>query len=576
LHLRTILERRRDRLALLFVVLTAATASIAEAAVLVVITLLGLRLAGSGTDAVDLPFDIPLDGISDSGLVLIGAALLTARLLLLAANSFLGAGLSVSVLYRWRTRVIDAYLAASWERQQAEDEGHLQTVTGGYAGSVSNLVLNVANALTAGTSFLTFILGAFLLHPLAALGLAIFGGALFIAVRPVTTYVRTQAKHQRNFGQEYARQLGEMKLMSLEARVLGVERQVVRKIDDQLLGVARSKRNGSVAQRMSPLLLQSFGLGIVFAGLAGASRLGISDTAIVGALVLLLIRSINYGQTLQSTYQAAVAAQPNIEGLLKALDEYKASCLESGAKVIEAFGTIEFSEAEIGYQADAVLSDVSFSIQAGESIGIIGSSGSGKSTLAATILGLLPVRSGSVTVDGSPLQTIAPAAWSRITSFVPQDPTLFDGTVAENIAFFRTGLDADRLRASAFAANLGRELQQWGSLDQAAGPRGSRLSGGQRQRVCIARALVADPSLLVLDEPTSALDGESEDSITDVLRGLRGRCTMVVIAHRLSTLEFCDRILLVENGRVNEIGSGSDIQEKTAMRGLVEQALGVG
>ena len=99
------------------------------------------------------------------------------------------------------------------------------------------------------------------------------------------------------------------------------------------------------------------------------------------------------------------------------------------------------------------------------------------------------------------------------------------------------------------------------------------LSGGERQRVSIARALVGEPQLLVLDEPTSALDSEAENSITEVLRDLRSSCTLVVVAHRLSTLEFCDRVLLVDNGRIVEIGSGSDIQSPGEVRRLAERVL---
>lgn len=568
-----ILEHRRDRLALAAIGATAVVASIAEASVLVTITLLGLRLAGAQDDAVDLPFDIPLDELSNTRLIVAGFVLLVLRLAILGFNAWIGARLSESVLFRWRRRVVHAFLGASWERQQGEDEGHLQTVTQSYVSAVSSVVQQLANALTAGTSFLTFVFGAFLLHPLAAMGLATFGAVLFVAVRPLTTFVRQMAGRQKAAAQEYARLLGEIVSMPQEARVFGIEPQLMGRLEVRLREFVVARRRQAIAQKMTPQTFQTLGLGIVLTGLALATQLEFSDAAVIGALVLLLVRSLNYGQTFQSTYQSVVSSQPSIDGLLDAVADYESTRGVRGSEAISGFSDIWFENVTLGYEQEEVLRDVDLKIRMGESIGVIGSSGSGKSTLAASLLALLEARHGRILVDGRDLLSIDEGSWSDVVCFVPQEPKLFDGTVGENIAFFRSRLSDSEVRDAAEAAHLGQELQKWGGLDHPVGPRGSRLSGGQRQRVCIARALAGSPALLVLDEPTSALDGDSEDSIVKVLEDLRSRCTMVVIAHRLSTLEFCDRILLVEGGRVREIGSGSDIQEKASVRRLAESAL---
>jgi ABC-type multidrug transport system fused ATPase/permease subunit len=142
--------------------------------------------------------------------------------------------------------------------------------------------------------------------------------------------------------------------------------------------------------------------------------------------------------------------------------------------------------------------------------------------------------------------------WTSKVSFVPQDPTLFTGTVAENIRFFRPGISDDSLRRAAKQANVLDEIQRLpNGFDTHLGERGSQLSGGQRQRVSIARALAGDPELLIMDEPTSALDGRSETLIRDTMSRLRGRVTTIVIAHRMSTLDLCDRIMVIEAGRVS-------------------------
>lgn len=571
-RLGVILERPIDRLAMLLVGVTAVVASISEATVLVTITLLGLRLAGEDSIEVDLPFDVPFDELSNTRLIIAGFVLLGLRLVLVAANAWISSRLAESTMYRWRSRVVASYLGASWERQQSEEEGHLQTVTQTYVSSVSTVVLQLAGALTAGASFATFILGAFVLHPLAALGLAVFGAVLFVAVRPLTSFVRQMSSRQKAAGQEYARLLGEMVAMPQETRVFGIETGVMRRLEVRLSEFVAARRRQSFAQRMTPYIFQTLGLVIVLVGLAVATRFEFSDAALIGALVLLLIRSLNYGQTFQSTYQTVVSSQPLVEGLFNAVAEYESCRPTRGTAAVDAFKEISFDAVSLGYGGSIVLEDVDFTIRAGESIGVIGSSGSGKSTLAAALLGLLEPTRGDVAVDGRSLQDVSPESWTKLVAFVPQEPKLFDATVGENIAFFRD-IEHEEALAAAGLANLGREIEQWGGLDHTVGPRGSRLSGGQRQRVCIARALAQSPSMLILDEPTSALDGESEESITDVLSGLQGRCTMFVIAHRLTTLEFCERVLLVEDGRVVEVGSGIELQHRSDARALIERAL---
>ena len=136
-------------------------------------------------------------------------------------------------------------------------------------------------------------------------------------------------------------------------------------------------------------------------------------------------------------------------------------------------------------------------------------------------------------------------------AFVAQEALLFTGTVAENICFFRDGLDEATLRRAAAQANILADVDALpDGFDTHLGERGSRLSGGQRQRLSIARALAGDPELLVLDEPTSALDGQSEALIRATLGRLKGTMTIVIIAHRMSTLEMCDRIMVIEGGRM--------------------------
>jgi ABC-type multidrug transport system fused ATPase/permease subunit len=204
-----------------------------------------------------------------------------------------------------------------------------------------------------------------------------------------------------------------------------------------------------------------------------------------------------------------------------------------------------------------VLRDVDLEVPMGTSLALVGGSGAGKSTLADVMLGLHEPASGRVTVDGVDARAVRDA-WRRAVGYVPQDVFLLDATLAENIAFDvdRPQIDDDLLRRAVAAAQLDDVVAGLpDGLESQLGERGSRLSGGQRQRVGIARALYRRPQVLVLDEATSALDNETEHRIAATLDALRGELTVVMIAHRLSTVRTADQVAFLKDGRVEAIGS---------------------
>jgi ABC-type multidrug transport system fused ATPase/permease subunit len=208
------------------------------------------------------------------------------------------------------------------------------------------------------------------------------------------------------------------------------------------------------------------------------------------------------------------------------------------------------------------LDNISLEINAGERIGVVGTTGAGKTTLADILLGLLEPVAGEIRVDGVSITPNQLPAWRRTVGYVPQEIYLLDASVAENIAFGvpPNKIDRDRVEASARMAQLHAfirsELSQ--GYDTPVGERGLKLSGGQRQRIGIARALYRDADLIVFDEATSALDNVTEQEVMAAMDALPGDKTIVMIAHRLSTVRRCDRILVLDKGRV----AGFDTWEK--------------
>ena len=210
---------------------------------------------------------------------------------------------------------------------------------------------------------------------------------------------------------------------------------------------------------------------------------------------------------------------------------------------------------------DDSLRNINLTIRKGEAIGFVGSTGAGKSTLIDIVLGILEPMRGVVTVDGNPIQSDL-TGWHDIVGYVPQMIYLIDGSIRQNIAL---GLEPEEIDETALAeavrgASLGELIEKLPSgLDTIIGESGVRLSGGQRQRVVIARALYRNPQVLIFDEGTSALDNATEREIIKAVEGLKGERTILMIAHRLSTVVNCDRIVMLEDGCIETIGTYQEL-----------------
>jgi subfamily B ATP-binding cassette protein HlyB/CyaB len=225
-------------------------------------------------------------------------------------------------------------------------------------------------------------------------------------------------------------------------------------------------------------------------------------------------------------------------------------------------GDIRFERTSFRYHVDGpeILKHVDLHIPAGQVVGIVGSSGSGKSTLAKLVQRLYVAESGRILVDGTDISLVDPVWLRRQIGVVQQESVLFNRSVRDNIALVDPGMPIERVIACAKRSGAHEFIVKLpDGYDSMIGERGAGLSGGQRQRLAIARALAADPRILVFDEATSALDYESEHAIQEQMRYICANRTVLIIAHRLSTVRGCDRIIAIENGQIVEDGHHDDL-----------------
>jgi subfamily B ATP-binding cassette protein MsbA len=339
-----------------------------------------------------------------------------------------------------------------------------------------------------------------------------------------------------------------------QEREQGVFAAGVKRLLDNVLATLTAQ---SVMQLSSSLLLGVVGAIIMYVGsrhiLAGTLTLGgyFTYTMFLGFLIAPIFQIVAIGTQLTES----IAGLERTREVLTELPE------DTDPNRTVAMGTVKgdvaFEHVDFAYEADKpVLKDVSFVSPAGTVTALVGSSGSGKSTIIGLIAAFHTPNSGRATVDGTDLSRVRLETYRTQLGVVQQDTFLFAGTIRENVAFSRPSASEAQIAEACRIARVSEFADRFPSkLDTVVGERGVKLSGGQRQRVSIARAILADPRILILDEATSSLDSESEAHIQAGLQALMAGRTTFVIAHRLSTIRRADQILVVEDGRIVERGN---------------------
>ena len=438
--------------------------------------------------------------------------------------------------------------------QSADREGHFQETVTNQIGQATAGGLQAAALVTALLTFLVLIVSALALNIVAALVVLVAATGLFALLRPLSTLGARRATELSSAYLDYAGAISESVRVAEETQVFGVDAAQRTRVE-AFIGRARDLffRTQAVIVGV-PALYQSLIYLLVVGGLAILYLAHTGHITSLGAVVLLLVRAGTYGQQAQGAYQGVRQALPYVDRLESVQRWYAASRPPEGTEPLPEIRALTFDEVSYAYQPGRlVLRGISFEVVRGESIGIVGPSGAGKSTLVQILLGLRSPVSGGYLVNGVPAGELRRSDWHRRMAFVPQDPKLLHASVADNIRYLRD-LDDEAVERAARLAAIHEEIVKWpNEYETIIGPRADAVSGGQAQRICLARALAARPDVLVLDEPTSALDPHSEALIQESLAGLRDGITLFVIAHRMSTLDICQRVMVINNGQARGV-----------------------
>jgi len=341
------------------------------------------------------------------------------------------------------------------------------------------------------------------------------------------------------------------------------ERERFRHVNDSLRGYARRITIASSGTVPITQLAASLALaGVIFFALSltQANRMTAGEFISFMTAMLMLLAPLKQLADISGPLERGLVAA---EGVFSLMDQSPED--DQGSRVLErAHGAIEFRAAGLTYPGTerAALQAINLVIRPGETIALVGGSGGGKTSLANLIPRFYHATTGNVLIDGLPIEELSLRSLRAQIAMVSQDVVLFNDSIANNIAYgaVNSARDRNAIQAAAKAAHLLEFIDELPlGLDTMIGDNGMRLSGGQRQRLAIARAILKDAPILILDEATSALDSESERHVQDALDALMVGRTTVVVAHRLSTIEKADRIVVLEKGRIVEIGSHAEL-----------------
>ena len=455
-----------------------------------------------------------------------------------------------------RTSLLRALMFARWSYFTGQSVGSLANAISQQAGTAGGACASVFNAMAFGTQLIFYLAIALLMSWQMTIA-AIFVGAFIFATLHV--FIRMSRRASQDINRSY-----ESILTQLVDKLVGIKTIKAMASEDQVGPMLEAEANRlnhanrrqlfskTAQQKLSePILISALcvGLGVIVA-------LTTIEIATLLMLALVFYRSVTQLAQLQRFYQQIVSSEPFVHGMVVQIEEAERQREpKSGMRVPQFLNAVELKAIEFAYGDHKVLKRVDLQVPAHGMTAIIGPSGSGKTTLADLVIGLYQPDSGQISIDGVALTEIDIVAWRRMIGYVPQELTLFNDSILENVTLNDPVYDRQAAEEALQLAGAGSFVAHLShGIDTMVGERGLQLSGGQRQRISLARALIRQPKFLILDEPTTALDPDTEAEICDTLSRLADRVGILAISHQKAVMDAADVVYRMVDGQLIEDG----------------------
>ena len=457
-----------------------------------------------------------------------------------------------------RSRLFAKTLRANWPHLLREKVGYLSTVLVTDIQNGSLLLKYVSSIILASTSLIIYVIVAINISVSITLLTLVVGALAFLISKPLLFRNRTAGREWSRVNKEVAHFVNEniigiktIKSMIVSSPVVATGNRFFKKLQE--LNIL-----SNLLTTITTAMMEQFELLFIVVLLIFWYRnAGFSFVAFI-AIVYLVQKIFAYFQKIQSNLHKIHYGFPFLQSVLR----YERTVEEnqerrSGSRPFAFQRSLEFKGVHFSYtDKTEILTDLNFSITKGTMVALIGSSGAGKTTIVDHLLRLLEPTQGSILLDGVDVQKIKLHDWRKKIGYVSQDIFLVNDSIENNIKFYDDSISESELRDAARMANIDHFIESLPDQYQTqAGERGVRLSAGQRQRIVIARVLARKPEFLLLDEATSALDNQSEREVQKVIEGLKGSMTILVIAHRLSTVQSCNELFVLDGGNIREHGT---------------------
>lgn len=459
-----------------------------------------------------------------------------------------------------RNEIFSHTVRANWPYLAERKIGYLSQMIMQDVNKSAGLLMLISAVILSMTSFVMYAVVAVSISPYITLGTIVIGIGMFFVLKPLFYKMRKLSKKEVNLSLRLSHHINQHLLGSKAIKSLAVEDKVAGKGKIFFQELAKARFKAAKYNNIMGAFLEPFTLVVIIPIFLFSYRDPSFNIASFAAILYLVQKMFSF---IQSSQAKISKINQNIPYLSSVIDYQKEVKKELERSESDGNNNFRFDSKlelkNIWFKYDnlekGVLNDFNLTINRGEIVGLIGHSGSGKTTVVDLILRLFNPQSGEITVDGVPVSDINLNQWRENIGYVAQDIFLLNDTVANNIRFYDERISDDIIQEAAKLANIYEFVMQLPEkFNTFVGERGVKLSAGQRQRIVLARALSRKPKLLVLDEATSALDNESEVAIKHALEGLRGKISVLIVAHRLSTIEDSDNLAVLEGGKIIEEG----------------------